>query len=140
MTKQHNDLLLAKYSLEKSDKALLAAEEMLEKEYQTTLNRAYYAVFYTVLALGYLDGFKTGKHPQLMGWFNKKYVYQEKVFNHKYSDLYSQLMVNRDKFDYDVSSLPTRTDAVEGIKRAKKFIEEIKPYILSKINERETDE
>ena len=132
---QPDDIVLAEYSLEKSDKALLAAEEIAEKEYQTSLNRSYYAVFYIVLALGYLDGFKTGKHPQLMGWFNKKYIYEQKLFLPKYSEIYSQLMINRDKFDYDVSSIPDYTNAIESLESAKIFIETVKPYVLNRIKQ-----
>jgi uncharacterized protein (UPF0332 family) len=136
---QPDNILLAKYSLEKSDKALKTAEETSEIDYQTSLNRAYYSIFYLVLALGYVDGFKTGKHSQLMGWFNKKYIYQEKIFEPKYSEIYSQLMINRDKFDYDVSSEPNYNNAIEGIDKAKIFIDNVKPYVLNRI-EREKKE
>jgi uncharacterized protein (UPF0332 family) len=65
--KQHDDVFLAKYSVEKSDQAFETGIKLLEIDLQAAQNRIYYAVFYLVLALGYLDGFKTGKHHQLMG-------------------------------------------------------------------------
>jgi len=74
MNQQHDDIFLTKYSVEKSDQALETGIKLLEIDLQTAQNRIYYAVFYLVLALGYLDGFTTGKHHQLMGWFNKKYI------------------------------------------------------------------
>ena len=37
-------------------------------------NRIYYAMFYMVEALALHYDFKTSKHLQLLGWFNKEFV------------------------------------------------------------------
>ena len=93
----------------------------------------YYAVFYIVLALAYLDGFKTGKHHQLMGWFNKEYIYKNKIFDTKFKNIYQTLMANREKIDYDVSSVPQKDNVEKDFEEAKFFVETVKNYILERI-------
>lgn len=136
MQKQHKHIL-AKLSLEKADEALTTGYKNLEINLNTVQNRAYYAVFYTVLALGYMDGFVTGKHHRLAGWFNKKYVYQDKVFPPSLSKTYTGLMINRETFDYDVTEKPTKEEAIKDLEKAKSFIDELKPYICEKIKNKE---
>lgn len=133
--KPHEDIFLAEYSVEKSDQAIDTGIKNLEIDLQTSQNRIYYAVFYLVLALAYLDGFKTGKHHQLMGWFNKKYIYQEKLFEPELNKIYSRLMLDRDNFDYIVSSKPIKEDVLRNLEDAKFFIDKVKPYILNRIEE-----
>ncbi len=61
--------------LKKSKEALEDARINLENvRLANALNRIYYAIFYSVVALGYRDNFITSKHKQLMGWFNKKFI------------------------------------------------------------------
>jgi len=130
---QHNDLL-AKLSLEKAEIALKSAELNLENNLLTEVqNRAYYSAFYIVLALAYLDGFSTGKHHKLMGWFNKKYIYQDKIFDKSLGKIYGRLLSNRVKFDYDVEKFPEKEKTIKDLEDAKFFVNEIKKYILSKI-------
>lgn len=43
------------------------------KKYKTAVNRIYYGMFYSLLALGLRYEFETSKHVQLIGWFNKNY-------------------------------------------------------------------
>ena len=97
-------------------------------------NRAYYAIFYIVMALGYLDGFTTGKHHQLRGWFNK-YIYETKKFAPIMSKIYGELMLNREKSDYDILENPTREDVLQDLEKAKLFIDTVKPYVLQRLAE-----
>mgnify|MGYP003571439479 CR=1 FL=1 len=93
-------------AVRKSDEAFLSAEfNYQSRHYETCLNRLYYAVFYIVSALGYKDGFVTSKHSQLLGWFNKKYIYEEKIFNEKMSAVYKEAFMNRQRSDYASISL-----------------------------------
>jgi len=128
--------VLAENSLEKAEQALQNAKMNIENNFLTGAhNRAYYAVFYVVLALGYLDEFITSKHHQLMGWFNKKYIYELKEFEPILSKIYGTLIRHRETFDYDVSQNPTKEDVLKDIEDAKLFIDTVKPCILKKLEE-----
>jgi uncharacterized protein (UPF0332 family) len=126
----HKDILI-KYSMEKSLKALETATKNLDIDLTVSQNRAYYAVFYIVLALAYSDGFATGSHHKLLGWFNKKYVYENKIFEQKLSKIYSKLLSNRETFDYSVIEYPELLTVKNNIEEAKLLVNTVKNYILS---------
>jgi len=129
---QHDKILIMN-SIEKADTALHDAEQNMNISFYVVQNRIYYAVFYIVLALAYLDKFSTGKHYQLMGWFNKEYIYNNKVFDVKLKDIYQTLLVNRQKFDYIVSEKPQKEQVEKGLKDAEFFVKTVKEYILKRI-------
>ncbi|OGI00152.1 MAG: hypothetical protein A2Y25_00185 [Candidatus Melainabacteria bacterium GWF2_37_15] len=130
--KQHK-VILARNSLIKAEEALKAGFDNLEINLNVAQNRAYYTVFYTVLALGYLDGFVTSSHHSLMGWFNKNYIHINKVFDVSLSKIYSTLIRHREFFDYDVSENPVKEDVLKDLNSAKIFLESLRPYILKRI-------
>ncbi len=87
---QSDKNILIKLSIEKALQALVSAEDNLKnKQLETALNRNYYAIFYSVLALGYKFDFVTSKHSQLMGWFNKKFIHEDGIFNDRMLKIYS---------------------------------------------------
>ncbi len=131
--KQHNKTL-AMNSLEKAQEALKAGYANLDISLTTAQNRAYYAVFYTVLALGYLDEFITSSHHKLMGWFNKKYIYTDKIFDSSLSKIYSTLIRHREIFDYDVSETPIRENVEKDLNSSKIFVQALNDYILQRLN------
>ena len=127
---QHKEILI-KNSVEKADIALNNAESNIQGDkLLDAQNRAYYSVFYIILALAYMDDFVTGKHYQLMGWFNKKYIHEESIFDKEFSKIYQRLLINRQKFDYDVSEFPEKEQTIKDLEDAKFFVSEIKKYIL----------
>ena len=114
----------------KSDEALLSAEfNFSNKHYETCQNRLYYAIFYIVSALAYKDNFITSKHAQLMGWFNKKYIYDEKIFDSKLFAIYKEVFEGRQKSDYDFMYLIDEKDIYAMIEDVKLFINEVKNYL-----------
>ena len=83
--------------------ALSDAEYVIQdNRYNVALNRLYYAIFYAVQALAYNDDFITSKHSQLMGWFNKKFIYDQQIFPKRMNEVYSKAYMNRQEADYDL--------------------------------------
>ena len=71
---EHKKILIRNCLL-KSQEVFNDAKFNFENDrYKVTLNRVYYSIFYSIMALGYKDNFVSSKHKQLMGWFNKKYI------------------------------------------------------------------
>ena len=97
--------------------------------YETCQNRLYYAIFYIVSALAYKNNFVTSKHSQLMGWFNKKYIYEDKIFDSKMLAIYKDAFESRQKSDYDITYLPDKNEIFVFITDVKYFIDEIKKYL-----------
>jgi uncharacterized protein len=67
---------------------------------RAALNRIYYSMFYSLLALGLKFEFETSKHSQLIGWFNKSFV-QEGLIDSKYGKIINKAFNRRTKGDYD---------------------------------------
>lgn len=133
----HNKKILAEIAVEKADGALQSAYDSINNNLSTSQNRAYYAVFYIVSALAYLYGFISKKHHYIMGQFNKRYIYENKIFDHSLNKIYSTLIINRESSDYDFTYKLTKESVLKDIEDAKFFIETVKPYILQRLKEAE---
>lgn len=55
------------------------------------------------MALGYKYDFVTSKHSKLMGWFNKKFIHKEHIFNEELYQICSKAFERKQKSDYDIT-------------------------------------
>lgn len=81
------------------------------------------------MALGYFYDFQTSKHQQLLGWFNKKFIFEEKIFDETLFKIYKEAYENRQKCDYEFVWKPVKEDLLNDLKDAENFIMQIKKYI-----------
>ena len=126
---EYKDILIQR-NIEKSDEALVVAQESLVNNRLTTaLNRIYYAVFYTVSALAEKHDFKTAKHSKMMGWFNKKFIHEDKVFNKELSKIYDKIFQFRQRSDYNNEYPADIEKAKELLADAIVFIEAVRKTI-----------
>ena len=122
--------LLIKVNIEKSDSALRAAEMLIrENLLESALNRIYYACFYTVTALAEKHDFKTSKHSAMLGWFNKKFIYEEKVFDKVVYQVYESTFKFRMKGDYDALFVPSLEETTALLEDAKLFIDTVRRHL-----------
>jgi uncharacterized protein (UPF0332 family) len=127
---EHKDTFI-KINIEKSDEALRIAElSISENAIMSALNRIYYSVFYTVTALAVKHDFITAKHTQMMGWFNKKFIHEEKIFDKELSKIYRNIFLLRQKGDYDTEYPANIDQAKELLADAKVFIEAVRKVIF----------
>ena len=119
---EHKDIFIS-INIDKSNEALRIAEFAISENAVTTaLNRIYYAVFYTVTALAVKHDFITSKHAQMMGWFNKKFIHEDKVFNKELSKIYDNIFQFRQRGDY-TSEYPA------DIEKAKELLVDVKVFV-----------
>ena len=96
---QRNQLI--EYRLKQAAESLAIAEILIGlQNYPTALNRIYYSVFYCLLAVGLKNNFKTSKHAQLIGWFNKNFIATGKIES-KYGKIIRKTYEYRLMADYD---------------------------------------
>lgn len=127
---EYDNKILINLAVKKSYDALCAAELNFQEGFYTTCqNRLYYAIFYIVTALAYKDNFITSKHSQLMSWFNKKYIYNEKIFDEKLFKIYKETFSSRQKSDYDFMYEIKKDELLSSIKEVKEFVQEVKTYL-----------
>jgi uncharacterized protein (UPF0332 family) len=122
--------------LNKSKEALEDARINLENvRLANALNRIYYAIFYSVVALGYLENFITSKHKQLMGWFNRKFIHEEKIFDQNLYDTYKEAFENRQESDYTIYSVLDTEEIRINYENAVVFVKKISEYIVANIKD-----
>ncbi len=127
--------ILVQRNIEKSDEALKAAQCSLENKLLTsTLNRIYYAIFYTVTALAYKYDYATSKHSKLMGWFNKKFINEDKMFDRAIYKIYENAFNLRQESDYETLYEPNIDEANELLEASKKFIKEVEQLFRRLLN------
>ena len=125
---------LVRYRIEQSEKALKASRLLFEADLlHQAVGRAYYAMFYAVLALLAFRGLGTSRHSGVLSLFDREYV-KEGLFGQKQSRNLHELFDLRQRADYremfDVSS----SRAEFAIISAKQFVEEIREYFVGKID------
>ncbi len=99
----------------------------------TAVNRIYYGIFYSLLALGLKHGYETSKHMQLIGWFNKEFIRSGKI-NVKYGRIVREAYEIRRTGDYDAYVEFEKKDVENYFHDMKEFIHFIKNYIQGEEN------
>lgn len=117
------------YRLKQAEETLLDAEKMLHGGVspRSITNRAYYSMFYAVLAL-FLKAdinIKTSKHIGVISTFDKDFVLTGKIGKH-YSEILHKMFNVRQKGDYKELIEITYEDAAAHIKLAKDFLDAVK--------------
>ncbi len=63
---------MIKYRLEQAKETIDVVDLLItNNKLAAAINRIYYGIFYSLLALGLKYRFETSKHLQLIGWFTK---------------------------------------------------------------------
>jgi len=93
-------------------------------------NRIYYAIFYIVSALALKSDFSTGKHFQLMGWFNKIFVKTKKV-SFETGKIYFDSFEKRQQGDYEDLKYFTTDEVNSDFEAMLRFVNEIEKLIIS---------
>ena len=120
---------LIKYRLEQADESIRDVELLIENDrLRAAVNRIYYGMFYSLLALALAYRFKTSKHGQLIGWFNKTFI-QEGAIDPKYGKMINKAFNRRTKGDYDAYVEFQKYTVLEMFGEMKEFISQIKSYL-----------
>ncbi|MDD3337356.1 MAG: HEPN domain-containing protein [Lachnospiraceae bacterium] len=120
---------LCKYRLQQACETLIVAKECYEnKHFKDSINRSYYAAFYSiksVLALGTID-FK--RHKDVISYFNKDFV-ASGIFPREIGKGLGRLQQKREKSDYDDFYIASAEETVEQLEIAEATISAIKDYL-----------
>lgn len=120
---------LIKYRLEQAEETISDVKLLIDNSrFRSAINRIYYGIFYSLLALGLANKFETSKHVQLIGWFNKNFVHQGKI-DSKYGKILNKAFNRRTKGDYDTNVEFDKDTVMEMFKDMKEFISEIKSQL-----------
>jgi len=120
---------LISYRLERASESLRAARIMLENGMLTfSMNRVYYAMFYSVQALLVSRKVSFSKHGQVKAYFNREMI-KTGIFPKEMGRLYNKAFEYRQKFDYIDFSSPDREIVSEYLEKAMGFVSNIQEYL-----------
>ena len=92
---------LIKYRLAQARECIDEVEfQINNRKYKTAINRIYYGMFYSLLAIGLKYQFETSKHSQLIGWFNKSFIRTGKI-DKEYGKMINKSYTLRQESDYE---------------------------------------
>ena len=121
---------LIQYRIQQAKETLAEIEILLQNRlHRIAVNRIYYGMFYMLLALALKHDFKTSKHQQLIGWFNRDFIKTGKIdvpFGKIINDAYE----NRSDSDYGVFISFSEEDIVTMREDLSLFIKELEKHIM----------
>ena len=124
-----NQTELVIYRIEQAKNTISEVEILIEKNLlNLAINRIYYGMFYMLLAFALKKGFKTSKHNQLIGWFNKEYV-KTGTTNQKFGKIVNKAYEDRTDGDYGIFVQFEKEEVLLKFEDMKEFIAELEKLI-----------
>lgn len=122
MTEAEKLRALVAYRMEQANEALRSAElNLSERMVRSAVNRAYYAMFYAVLALLATRRAETSRHSGAISLFDREFV-KPGVLAKDFSRWLHQGFSERQEADYGTDFGRTVEDASESVRRARQFV------------------
>lgn len=123
---------LVDYRMKEAHAALADADFLLQSErsFQSIVNRAYYAMFYAVLALAQLKGCVPSKHTGAISMFDRDFVKKD-IFPREMSKNLHKAFELRQTSDYQVGPNIDDKDVTDMLLAARAFVENISEWLSS---------
>ncbi len=128
MINDQNVIDLCKYRFEQAKEALCEAKLLQGAgHYRGAINRAYYAMFYSLQVLVIVDKVKFSKHSGIISFFDREYV-KSGIFDKSFSKWLHRLFDLRQDADYGNMFMPTEDQCREAVEQSVNFVKEIQNY------------
>ncbi len=133
MTADDKKRELARYRLTQAAESLEEAEYLLRggKSARSVVNRAYYAMFYAVLALLVHEPFSSSKHSGVISYFNRRFI-REGVFSEDLGRSINTAFELRQRSDYREYTDPAREQVESLLVKAGTFLEAVSAHLKSR--------
>ncbi len=119
---------LCEYRFQQAEEAFCEAELLLNAgHYRGAVNRAYYAMFYSLQVLVIMNKVKASKHSGIISYFDREYI-KTGIFDKKFSKWLHRLFDLRQDADYGDMFMPSEDQCREALEHSKDFIKEIKHH------------
>jgi uncharacterized protein (UPF0332 family) len=123
---------LIRYRLYEARESIDDVRLLIENErLRAAVNRIYYGMFYSLLALGLAYEFETSKHNQLLGWFNKNFIHNG-LIDPKFGKMINKASIRRTKGDYESYTEFNKEVILETFDEMQEFISEIEKFLAKK--------
>ena len=121
---------LSLYRIQQAEESLDEAKFLLagKKSPRSVLNRAYYAMFYAVLALLVYEPYSSSRHSGVLSFFNKHFI-KENIFSQDLGRSINKAFELRQRGDYREYASLDYEQVKPFIGQAGTFIEAVKEYL-----------
>lgn len=131
MTENGNRGALVAYRMEQADESLDSARLLLANgKRRPSVNRAYYAMFYAILALLAAQGRSTSKHAGAVAVFDRDFV-KDGLFDRDLSRWLHEAFDLRQRSDYREMFVVSDKRARVALARAERFVARLKEHLRS---------
>ena len=123
---------LSKYRLEKARQLLQSADMLMHmtKDYNSVVNRCYYAIFHSVRSILALERKDFEKHSAVISYFRRMYI-KTHIISVDASDILGEAFNSRNESDYKDFFAVSREQAEQQLCNAKRFMEIVEAYLKS---------
>ena len=130
MTVREKQILLARYRLKQAEESVDEAMFLLsgKKSARSIINRAYYAMFYAVLALLIFEDYASSKHTGVISWFNKRFI-KVGIFSEEIGRSINNAFELRQRGDYREYVELSWEQVEPFVEKARSFVQEVKGYL-----------
>ena len=128
MRKDQNIVDLCEYRLQQANESISEAELLLNSgHYRGAINRAYYAMFYSLQVIIVMDMVNVSKHSGVITYFDKNFI-KPGIIDRKFSKWLHRLFDLRQDADYGDMFTPSEEQCREAVNQSREFVEEIIRY------------
>lgn len=122
---------LVLYRLEQVDESISSAKLLFEHgSCRPVVNRAYYAMFYSILAVLVTTGFDVSKHSGVISIFDREFV-KKGVFPKEFSKWLHEAFDLRQRADYTELFTISRERTAEILRNAELFTAGVRRYLAN---------
>ena len=121
---------LAFYRLQQAEESLDEAKYHFDgnRSSRSVINRAYYAMFYSVLALLIFEPYSSSKHSGVLSYFNRKFI-RTGLLPEDLGRAVNKAFDLRQRGDYREQVILERDQVAPFIEMARKFIDSVRNYL-----------
>jgi uncharacterized protein (UPF0332 family) len=123
---------LAQYRVRQAEESLDEARFLLAggKSVRSVINRAYYAMFYAVLALLVYEEFSSSKHSGVLSYFNRRFI-KGGVFDKSLGLWLGRAFELRQRVDYREQVEPAQEQATQVLDQADRFVRTVAAHLVT---------
>lgn len=123
---------LARHRVQQAEESLDEARFLLAggKSARSVINRAYYAMFYAVLALLVYEEFSSSKHSGVLSYFNRRFI-KGGVFDKSLGLWLGQAFELRQRGDYREQVEPVPDQATQVLDQAERFVSTVTAHLVA---------
>jgi uncharacterized protein (UPF0332 family) len=124
---------MIQFRMQQAHETIYEAEVLIKvSSWRGAINRAYYAMFYAILALSTLKQVDASRHSGVITFFDREFI-KPGIFKKELSKKLHFAFDNRQIHDYGETIFVDESIAIETLSNAKEFVDSINKYLDTSI-------